>query len=384
MRHTWYKSLAVAAALGLLPVSSTVFADVPAIEKNQEEAGTNDALTEDEKTLLEAGKTLKDGEGKDDEAVKEEKAEEEKEKKEELFPINGAPLSEEDFWLGEISLGDSIDVAKAAMGPAKEIRRGSLADTYVWDGCTIRVLPDFLDTYSGREDISLGDMVSGISSWDITGGDLTTARGIRAGSRRENVLRAYGRPSQIAWDGEKDRFIFTYNGIEENLTFTISQDVVKSIHVSKGKTAVKATEEGGETYLPASDFSMAGLTLHHLFKNYSFMEWEKKMTNPHEEVWYYRGYGVRMTPKENWIRGFFLTDNRMLTPRGLAMGDEASTAELLYGPPHKIELDSRSGTPRTAAVYFSKGEEQVLIIYLKDKKVDGIAVADNPQHKKQA
>lgn len=106
------------------------------------------------------------------------------------------------------------------------------------------------------------------------------------------------------------------------------------------------------------------------------------MMNPGEEIWYYEGYGVRMTKKEHWIIAFFLTDDRMLTPRGLALGDDQSTAEMLYGAPHKLELDTSTGSPRTAYVYFSQGQKEVLILYFKNKKVDGIVCAGNPQRGK--
>lgn len=65
---------------------------------------------------------------------------------------------------------------------------------------------------------------------------------------------------------------------------------------------------------------------------------------------------------------FFLTDDRMLTPRGLAMGDDQSTAEMLYGAPQKLEMDTSTGSPRTAYVYFSQGQKEVLILYFKIKK----------------
>lgn len=134
--------------------------------------------------------------------------------------------------------------------------------------------------------------------------------------------------------------------------------------------------------MPKGDFSLAGLSLGQRFKDYSFMEWERKMMNPGEEIWYYEGYGVRMTKKEHWIMAFFLTDDRMLTPRGLAMGDDQSTAEMLYGAPQKLEMDTSTGSPRTAYVYFSQGQKEVLILYFKNKKVDGIVCAGNPQRRK--
>ena len=107
--------------------------------------------------------------------------------------------------------------------------------------------------------------------------------------------------------------------------------MVKSLHVSylSEKKKKKTETQERHDFLPKGDFSLAGLSLGQRFKDYSFMEWERKMMNPGEEIWYYEGYGVRMTKKEHWIMAFFLTDDRMLTPRGLAMGDDQSTAEML-------------------------------------------------------
>ena len=399
MKNTWYVALFLTLGLGVFPLSAwaePLKEPVIATEEKAENPAKDDkeaakeakAEAEDTDAKEESKEEAKEGvEGaKDEEAaseVKEETKEEKKEEKKEepLFPIDGRALEDADFALPDLPMGSNVDAVKAWHGRAKEIRRGSLADTYVWDDVTVRVHPDFLDTYNDRDDLSLGTLPpSGVTAWEITGGDMETARGIHVGSRRENVLRAYGRPTRISWDGEKGTFYFIYEKVEENLTFAISQDMVKSIRASLGKAkSVTLAKDGG--HLPDTDFSLAGLTMHHHFKDYSFMEWEKKITNPDEEVWYYKGYAVRMTPKDKLIRGFFLTDGRMVTPRGLALGDEASTAELLYGAPGKLEMDTRDGAPRTASIYFSKGEENVFIIYLKNKKVDSIAVAENPQHK---
>ena len=374
MKNKWYAALLLTVGIGMLPITGVMIrAEEPVLSKA-------------EATPVMAASDSKDEKENKKESKEESKKEIKEKETEKLFPINEAPLGEEDFRLHEIALGDSIKAVTAWKGKAKEIRHGSLADTYVWDDLKVRVYPAFLDAYNQREDISLGSLpFSGISEWEITGDKLESSRGIHVGSLRENVLRVYGKPDQISWDGEKQLFYFSYKRIDKNLTFSISQDMVKSIRISfdagqempEEKFLMKKESE----FLPEKDFSLAGLSLHQPFKEYSFMEWEKKMTNPKEEIWYYKGYGVRMTKKEKWICGFFLTDNHMLTPRGLALGDDAATAELLYGPPHKLELDSHEGTPRTACIYFSKGKELVLLIYLKNKKVDSIAVAENPQRK---
>ncbi|MDU5310311.1 MAG: hypothetical protein E6161_04835, partial [Dialister sp.] len=109
--------------------------------------------------------------------------------------------------------------------------------------------------------------------------------------------------------------------------------------------------------------------------------WEKKMTNPEEEILYFPGYAVRTTKKEKIIQSIFLTDKKVITGRGLAVGDDITTAELLYGAPDKMEVDVSSGHPRTSYIYFSKDRRNVLIIFISKQKVDSIILAPNPQLK---
>lgn len=71
-------------------------------------------------------------------------------------------------------------------------------------------------------------------------------------------------------------------------------------------------------------------------------------------MWYYSGYTVKATKQNKLIETLFLTDNQMLTSRGLSKGDDVTTAELLYGKPDKIELDLRNGTHYVIYIYFSK------------------------------
>ena len=60
------------------------------------------------------------------------------------------------------------------------------------------------------------------------------------------------------------------------------------------------------------------------------------------------------------------------------MGDQVSTVDLLYGKPHRIELDASGVQPKMSYVYFSKGKNNVLIISLINNKVDGIISLINP------
>lgn len=306
-----------------------------------------------------------------------------------LWPIHGQPISEDDFTLHGIALGDSIKVLIGMKGNAEAIHRGSIQDTYAWKGLKVSAYDDFLAKYMNRKDLPVHQAITakGISDFYITGGDYQTDRGIRIGSRRENVLCSYGRPDEVLWDGNHASFYLLYSGYKKELSFLIHEDQVQEIHIGWNEEKALGLQRNykdiyNHSYLPDKDFSLAGLSLHQAFKDYPFSEWEKKMANPQEEIWYYPGYAVRMTKKEKMICAVFLTDKKMLTSRGLAIGDDAATAELLYGAPHKLEMDTTGTTPRTCYIYFNRAKDKVLLMYLKDKKVDGIVVAENPQKKK--
>ena len=307
-----------------------------------------------------------------------------------LRPIDGRPLDGDDFTFHGIDLGDAAQVVIGLEGKPETIHRGSTQDTFLWKGLTVKAYSDFLAKYMKRQDLTVNQIIptKGISELTISGGDFGTQRGIKVGSRRENVLRVYGRPDEVLWDGPSHAFYLLYSGYKKELSFRIEKDQVTEIHLGWKTDKAQGLVRGykdiyNHHFLPEKDFSLAGLSLHQAFTDYPFSEWEKKMANPREEIWYYPGYAVRMTKQEKMICALFLTDDRMLTSRGLAMGDGASTAELLYGAPHKLEMDTSGATPRTAYVYFSRAKDKVLLVYLKDKKVDGIVVADNPQKGKQ-
>lgn len=308
---------------------------------------------------------------------------------EKMRPIDGRPMDADDFTFHGVALGDSAKVMIGLEGKPDAIHRGNLKDNYVWQGLQVSAYSDFLSKYMNRKDLPVDQVIpkKGISDIYIHGGDFTTQRGICIGSRRENVLRLYGRPDEVLWDGEKKSFYLLYSGYRKELSFQVANDKVVGIHLGWKEEKAEGLKRGykdiyNHNFLPEKDFSLAGLSLHTPFTEYSFSEWEKKMANPKEEIVYYPGYAVRMTKQEKMVCALFLTDSRMVTSRGLAMGDSASTAELLYGAPHKLEMDASDGVPRTAYVYFSRAKDKVLLMYLKDKKVDGIVVAENPQKKK--
>lgn len=307
-----------------------------------------------------------------------------------LRPIDSRPLDSDDFTFHGIELGDAAQVVIGLEGRPEAIHRGSTMDTFLWKGLSVKAYSDFLAKYMKRQDLPVNQVIptKGIAELRISGGDFATQRGIKVGSRRENVLRVYGRPDEVLWDGPHHAFYLLYSGYKKELSFRVEKDKVTEIclgwKTDKAQGLVRSYKDiYNHQFLPEKDFSLAGLTLHQGFTDYSFSEWEKKMTNPREEIWYYPGYAVRMTKQEKMICALFLTDDRMLTSRGLVMGDAASTAELLYGAPHKLEMDTSGASPRTAYVYFSRAKDKVLLMYLKDKKVDGIVVADNPQKGKQ-
>ena len=102
------------------------------------------------------------------------------------------------------------------------------------------------------------------------------------------------------------------------------------------------------------------------------------MANPKEEILSFPGYAVRLTVKSSLISALFLTDNRMVTSRGLSLGDDVSTVDLLYGKPHRVEMNVSGSEPKTSYIYFSKGKSDVLIINFSKNKVEGIVNAMNP------
>ena len=306
-----------------------------------------------------------------------------------LRQTDGHPMMKEDFTLSGIALGDTPQIMTSFKGVPSASYRGEVQDTLSWDGLTVTFYSDFLSRYMNRSDLPVNQVIpeKGISDFYITGGDFSTVRGIRVGSSRENVLRAYGRPDEVLWDGDRGAFYLIYSGYKKELSFKVKENHVGEIHIGWKERQPLGLQRGYKellhtSYLRDKDFTLAGYTLNTSFHDYTFSSWEKKMANPREEIWYYPGYAVRITKKEKMITALFLIDNKMITSRGLAVGDAASTAELLYGSPQKLEMDVSDGIPRTAYVYFSRAKDKVLLIYMKDKRVDGVVVAENPQKQK--
>lgn len=301
-----------------------------------------------------------------------------------LFPISGKPLSAFDFSVGGVSLGDSIS-SLSSRGTAEKVIHENTRDSYIFKDMTVKRTAPFLLSYSHRVDLPEDFKFpgKGISEIDVSGADVKTPRGIGVGSSREDVLRAYGRPLMVLWDGRGKSFHFRYGSGLKEMDVTLTGDKVSSIRLASLTSPVKRGDVSydsgeGPLYLGDRDFKVAGYELGSTFQAHPFEEWEKKMANPKEEILYFPGYAVRLTVKSSLISALFLTDNRMVTSRGLSLGDDVSTVDLLYGKPHRVEMNVSGSEPKTSYIYFSKGKSDVLIINFSKNKVEGIVNAMNP------
>ena len=332
-------------------------------------------------------KTLKTDSHISSEKPVSEKVEKKETSPEPLMDIDREKLSDSDFSIGRIHLGDSFSSAVQTKGTPEKILRTSVKEEYGWKGMSISGTLPYLSAYSGRKDLPRSFLLpkEGISSIFVKEGKSPTARGISIGSSRENLLRRYGRPEQILWDGKDKVFYFRYRLDRKKLSFTVKDNKVSAISMDADPqnrpTPASYRMVSGKSFLEDRDFHVAGYELGAPFAAHPFEEWEKKMTNPREEIWYYSGYAVRLTAKEKLISALFLQDSRMTTSRGLALGDDLSTVEFLYGKPHRIEMDVSGSEPRTSYIYFSKGKRQVLIIGIAKNKVERVVSMVNPTHK---
>lgn len=301
-----------------------------------------------------------------------------------LFPISGKTLSAFDFSVGGVSLGDSIS-SLSSRGTAEKVIHENTRDSYVFKDMTVKRTAPFLLSYSHRVDLPEDFKFpgKGISEIVVSGAGAKTPRGIGVDSSREDVLRAYGRPLMVLWDGRGKSFHFRYGSGLKEMDVTLTGDKVSSIRLASLTSPVKRGDVSydsgeGPLYLGDRDFKVAGYELGSTFQAHPFEEWEKKMANPKEEILYFPGYAVRLTVKSSLISALFLTDNRMVTSRGLSLGDDVSTVDLLYGKPHRVEMNVSGSEPKTSYIYFSKGKSDVLIINFSKNKVEGIVNAMNP------
>lgn len=312
------------------------------------------------------------------------KAAPEKEKK--LLALGGRALGKADFSVRGLSLGSSFADTEAVLGMPESIDKGSVRDVYGWKDMAVRFVHDLPAEYSTREDVMLAERVpGGADVISVSGADILTARGVSVGTSRENVLRAYGRPAALLWDGKRESLYLTYASGEDMIVFTVKKDKVSNIRIAEkdkdflSPRAAGVAVKGKRT--TEDDFRIAGYALGESFNEHAWLSWEKKAINPEEEIWYYQGFGVRFRTKDRNIRSFFLTDARMTTARGISVGDDQSTVEALYGGPEKLEVNHLETGTQNAYIYFSPDRHKVLIIYLSDatKKVVNVVIMNNPQ-----
>lgn len=309
----------------------------------------------------------------------------EEDKPEKLRAIMKAALNKGDFAAGGVSLGDMMPQVISRQGTPDSVTHENTLDSYAFKNMIVKRTAPFLLSYSQRTDLpdDFRFPGKGVSDILVKGTSISTPRDIHVGSSREEVLRAYGRPLQVLWDGNGKSFYFRYGLGSSAMDFAIQGDKVSSIHIQSLTAPVKAEDisyDDGESrlFLGDRDFKVAGYEIGDTFKAHPFEEWEKKMANPKEEIVYFSGYAVRLTVKSHIISALFLTDDRMVTSRGLSLGDDVTTVDMLYGKPHRVEMNVSGSEPKTSYIYFSKGQNDVLIINFSKNKVEGIVSAMNP------
>lgn len=299
-----------------------------------------------------------------------------------LIPIDGAPLSESDFQVAGFMLGGEFSPS----GEKHFVRtRETLFDIYRAEGISVSVSSSFLKSYMKRNDLPIRQVIQneGISQITVSKDVYRTVRGIAVGETRENMLRKYGKADEILWDEKAKLYHFLYRMGVRELRFIVKQGRILSIEASfipaNNLSRQKPYTQTDSDLLAARDMRIAGYELHTVFSPRDSQDWEKKMSGEKEEILYYPGFSVQTNKRNHHIESLFITDSGILTSRGITLGDDVSTVDLLYGPPHKLEVNTDSGFPKTAYIYFSQQKRDILIIYIKDNKVDGILTTGNPQ-----
>lgn len=309
-------------------------------------------------------------------------------KPETLRSISSFPLYDADFTIRGISLGDTLGTVTVIAGKPDTEKLSAVRNEYQWKDFSLRIVSDLAYKYGRETDPSLSShyaLKPGVEAIAVTVSSVMTPRGLTVGSSRENVLRVYGKPARILWDGPKNVFYLVYEKGEKSLVFTIGKDKVERVLVTRKDPQFEGNESvglyGKSFHMRDKDFRIAGFSLGTVFHEYTWLVWEKKAMNPEEEVWYYPGFAVRMDKKTKTIEAAFLTDARMLTDRGITIGDHVSTLEALYGEPEKLEMNAIEGHPQSAYIYFSPDRQNVLIFYVdqQSKTVQNVLVMANPQ-----
>ena len=331
--------------------------DTKVKDSKEKESQENDTKEKDTKKLI--------GKNKKEAKEKKEKVEPEK-----IFEIDASPLQQIDFTVKGVSLGQSFTEAAGHLGKPVSEKSGAVRSEYGWKDLSVRFVSELAAKYDDK-------MKAGADALYLSGKSVKTARGIAVGSRRENILRRYGRPARVLWDGTKGCFYMIYLKGNQMLLFTVEKGTVKDIRITY-KDDRFMEEMAKDT--KAADFRIAGYRLRDTFSEHSWETWLRKATNPEEEIIYYLGYGINTNVKTHRINAMFLTDSAMPTTRGIAVGDLVSTLETVYGVPDKVEVNRMSGDPEPAYIYFSADEEDVLIFYINghNRTVRSVVVMPNP------
>ncbi len=306
-----------------------------------------------------------------------------------LLEINGTPLSAADFVLKGVSPGDAAGDAVTALGNPVSSRQGALRTEYQWDGLLVTANSGFLHKYltGGILTPDPEQQEQGVTDIYADKAGIRTVRGISVGERRENVLRVYGKPDQIQYDEIKKCFYLAYSWKDRMLVFTVCDGKVVSMlsgyaDPSYLRTSEDAFRDAFELrlhpgFLPSRDFALAGYRIGQQFTEPDWDRWEKKMVNPNEEIWYFKDYILRIDTEKR-INLIFFRGSRMMTPRGLAVGDQLSTLKELYGVPQRIDTDKTGPELMSVYYYTMPGSNTMLIMYVssQDRTVHEIVLAD--------
>lgn len=307
-------------------------------------------------------------------------------KRQTIRNINRTPLSAEDLQLGGVRLGYSLANVEELRGSPLSMQAGRVRDTFQWEDIKVRFIQDMAYGYSVRDDLDMGTSFpsSGADAILVEKEGIPTHRGVFVGDSRENVVRAYGTPGQIYWDGPKQQMYMLYELDDKQLIFTVAGNKVKSMELAfAGERFPKIQKESfsAKNLFSGKEFEIAGYTVGDTFKEYSWLDWRQKATNATDEIWYFPGFGVRMDKKSRLISSLFITDNGMVTKRGVSVGDQLSTLEALYGEPQKLEMNLTDPHPQSAYIYFSQDHRIALVFYINEtqKVVQNIVSMKNPQ-----
>lgn len=320
-------------------------------------------------------------EGEEEVDADEETDADEKEKADEkkvIADIDASPLTAYDFLAGGVRLGLLYEETLSHLGKPQGEKQGTVRSEYIWPSMAVRFVSDMAAKYDDN-------LKPGADAIYIADSKTKTNRGVTVGDARENVLRLYGRPTNVLWDGTRGLFHFVYQKGDQILVFSIEKDKVKDIRITYDDNLF-AKAQNAQSLFPTDnstderDYRIAGYHLLDTFAEHSWETWQRKATNPKEEIRYYPGYGLHLDIKSRRIGSMFLSDAQMLTARGLAVGDQISTMETVYGKPDKVEINYIDKHPQAAYIFFSPDKDEVLILYLNDKTrtVQSIVVMNNP------